>query len=65
MTLTKLYMTNQEVADLFRVDPTTVRLWVRQGRLHPLRLGPRTVRFDADEVHQFAAEQIAAGDLDG
>jgi excisionase family DNA binding protein len=61
MTSTELYMTNQEVADLFRVHPTTVRLWVRQGRLNPIRLGWRTVRFNADEVRQLAADQIAAG----
>jgi excisionase family DNA binding protein len=45
----------REVADCCRVSPHTVRSWVRQGRLKPLRICRRLL-FHPDEVARFLAE---------
>lgn len=42
--------TQQEVAEILRVSPSTVRRLVAAGRLTPLRLGYRTVRYEASDV---------------
>jgi excisionase family DNA binding protein len=43
-------MTPSEVAELYRVDRRTLRRWVRQGKLHPVRLTAGTWRFRAEDV---------------
>ena len=45
----------REVADCCRVSPHTVRKWVREGKLRPLRLCRRLL-FHPDEVARFVAE---------
>jgi hypothetical protein len=48
---TPTFYTVQELADLFRIDPDTVRHQLKSGWPH-LRLGPRTVRFSTENVEQ-------------
>lgn len=48
-------LTLQAVASALCVSPHTVRSWVRQGRLRPLRLCRRLL-FDSAEVARFLAE---------
>lgn len=48
----------QEVADLFGVDISTVRRWISQGQLRAYRYGPRIIRIDAEDLRTFR-EQIA------
>ncbi|RSZ61555.1 helix-turn-helix domain-containing protein [Corynebacterium hylobatis] len=43
-------MTGRQVADLLKVHPRTVRRWSTDGRLTRIRLGPRSIRYDAAEV---------------
>lgn len=38
---TKNYLNTQEVADRLRVDPVTVRRWIRAGELEAVPLGPK------------------------
>jgi excisionase family DNA binding protein len=38
------------LAEFLRVSPDTVLEWARSGRIPCRRFGPRTVRFDLDEV---------------
>jgi excisionase family DNA binding protein len=46
-------MNLQEVADLLRVSPHTVRAWVRQSRLKPVRFcGCRRLLFDTAEIER-------------
>lgn len=48
-------LTLVEVASALRVSPHTVRSWVRQGRLRPIRLCRRLL-FRPDEIARFLAE---------
>lgn len=43
------------VAEALAVSPHTVRMWVRKGRLRPLRLCRRLL-FSPDEVSRFISE---------
>lgn len=45
----------QAVAEVCHVSPHTVRKWVRQGRLKPLRICRRLL-FHPDELTRFLAE---------
>jgi excisionase family DNA binding protein len=42
----------REVADCCRVSPHTVRKWVREGKLHPVRLCRRLL-FEPEELSRF------------
>lgn len=43
-------LTIAEAAELVKVDPSTIRRWIKSGRLHALRPGPRTVRLRRSEI---------------
>ena len=43
------------VANAFCVSPHTVRAWVRQGKLRPVRICRRLL-FHPDEIERFLAE---------
>lgn len=47
-----LHFTVADLSKRFSAHPVTVRRWVREQRLHPLRLG-RLIRFTAEEVARF------------
>jgi predicted DNA-binding transcriptional regulator AlpA len=59
-----------EVATILGLSPHTVRSFVRQGKLHPLRLCRRLL-FDPEEIAMFIARarvartRIADGHTDG
>jgi excisionase family DNA binding protein len=40
----------EEVADLFRVSESTVRSWVRSGKVPAVRLSDRWMRFRLEDV---------------
>ena len=42
------------LADLLSVSPHTIRAWVRQGRLRPVRICRRLL-FHPDEINRFLA----------
>ena len=44
-----------EVAESFRVSPHTVRTWVREGKLRPVRVCRRLL-FHPDEVGRLLSE---------
>ncbi|MFQ5740242.1 MAG: helix-turn-helix transcriptional regulator [Acidobacteriota bacterium] len=43
-------LTARDVAELLNIKLPTVYKWVREKRLPHYRLGPRTIRFDREEV---------------
>ena len=45
----------KELAELWRVSPHTIRAWVRQRRLRPVRICRRLL-FHPDEIARFLAE---------
>lgn len=42
--------TIQQIAELYGVDPRTVRRWIASGRIDAVRVGPRLIRLDPDDV---------------
>jgi excisionase family DNA binding protein len=52
-TIPKL-LTLADVAETLAVSPHTVRMWVRKGRLHPVRICRRLL-FAPDTVARFVA----------
>lgn len=44
------YATVKEAAEVFKVDPSTVRRWVAQGVLGAVRIGKTTLRVDLTSV---------------
>jgi excisionase family DNA binding protein len=53
----------QQVASLLSVSPYSIRAWVRQGKLNPVRLGRRVV-FEMAEVERFVREAKSKGQVD-
>ncbi len=58
--MNQLYDVNT-AARLLAVSPWTVRAYIRQGKLHPVRIG-RLVRLDEEELSRFVASSKATGD---
>jgi len=48
-----------DVARVFAISHWTVRKWVREGMLHPVRLG-RRVLFEEEELRRFIGEARAS-----
>jgi excisionase family DNA binding protein len=45
-------VTCEELAQRLRVRPSTIRCWVRQGRIPAVRFGAKVIRFDVADVCQ-------------
>ncbi|WP_308198547.1 helix-turn-helix domain-containing protein [Actinomadura terrae] len=54
-------LTRDEVADLFRVEPSTVSEWARRGRLRSIRTPGGARRFRAEVVYAQLQEAEAEG----
>jgi excisionase family DNA binding protein len=48
----------REAAAYLRVSEPTLRVWVRDGRLSPCRIGPRRVVFLLDELDRFLSDSM-------
>lgn len=46
-------LTIREAADVLRVHHRTIRKWIAAGRLTVRRIGPRSVRIDAEDLRAF------------
>jgi excisionase family DNA binding protein len=46
------YVSERQVAQTYGISMRTVHRYVAQGRLKAYRVGPKLVRFDADEVER-------------
>lgn len=53
----------EEVADLLRVSPRTVRRWIKAGQLRAHRFG-RTMRIACEDLQDFIARHEIRGDGD-
>jgi len=52
------YFSANDLAARFRVHPVTIWKWVRAGLLpQPVKLGPNTTRWHADQIKQFEASR--------
>jgi excisionase family DNA binding protein len=54
----------KDAAALLAVSPWTVRAYIRQGKLHPVRIG-RLVRLDDEELSKFVASNKTSGQRSG
>ena len=43
-------LTAEEIADLIRVSPDTIRSWTRDEIIPAVRINPKIIRYDADAV---------------
>jgi excisionase family DNA binding protein len=50
------WITVKEVADTLRVHPTTVREWIRSGRLKAARFGGKDYRIKREDYEKFIQE---------
>ena len=50
----------QAVAEMYDVDPVTVRRWIASGLIHGYRIGDRNIRLDLDEVEAKCVRVIPA-----
>ena len=50
--MTKL-LTIDQVAEIYQVSPRTVRNWIDQGIISPVRLGPKLLRIEESELYRF------------
>jgi excisionase family DNA binding protein len=55
------FLTVDEAAAILKVKSTTVRQWVRDGRIPCYRLGPRAIRFTPQLLRDFAQDRLDAG----
>lgn len=53
--MTDHLLTVAEVAERLRVTPSTVSLWVRDGRIRAIRLPSGRLRFRATDIDQLVA----------
>jgi excisionase family DNA binding protein len=51
-------LTVEEAASILKVKPSTVRHWVREGRMPALRLGPRATRFTRPLLRRFVEQNL-------
>jgi len=42
--------TRNEVGEIFKIHPNSCKRWEKAGNLRPIRITPRTVRYDAADV---------------
>ena len=55
-TLPRRLLTKAQVAADLDISDRTLTRYIEQGRITTVRLGPRKVRIDADELERFRAE---------
>lgn len=48
------YLTPGQFADAMNVNTRTVRNWIKTGRIHATRVGPRLIRIPATELQRIA-----------
>ena len=48
--MTAQQLTIAQVAEVFSVDPRTIRRWISSGVLPARRVGPRVIRVSADDL---------------
>jgi DNA-binding transcriptional MerR regulator len=63
--MVSLYLTTQEIADMYRTSPETVRYWRHTGYGPPSFKVGRRVLYEAEQAVQWGRRQQQAGDNAG
>jgi hypothetical protein len=50
----------QAVAEIYDIDPKTVRRWISSGLVHGYRVGDRLIKLDLDEIEAKVVQEIPA-----
>lgn len=53
----KRFLSADDLATYLHISKRTVYGWVHKGILHPIRIGPRLVRFDREQIDLWIAAQ--------
>ena len=61
----KKLLTVGEVAELLRVDPATVRVWLNDNKLKGVKLAGGVWRISEASLLEFLSEEREEGDHDG
>ena len=56
------WMTVKEIADTIRVHPSTVREWIRSGRLKAAKFGKKDYRIKREDYEKFLEKRRTAQD---
>ena len=43
-------MTAREVKDYLKISESTLRRWIREGRLRAVKIGPKALRFRREDI---------------
>jgi excisionase family DNA binding protein len=57
MASSKPYLKSSEVAEMFGVNPSTVSIWVRKGRLKPHKTLGGNFRFRREDIEKLGAQE--------
>ncbi len=57
MTLDKEFYTIKEIADLLSVSNRTVERWIADGKLVAIRLNPRSLRVQKEDLQRFLSNK--------
>lgn len=55
----KPFYSPSEIADIFEVHPTTVRVWISEGKLYAVKLSERITRIPYGAVIELLGEPFA------
>jgi excisionase family DNA binding protein len=50
----------QAAAEMYDVDPKTVRRWIASGLIHGYRMGDRLIKVDLDEIDTQVVQEVPA-----
>lgn len=50
----------QAAAEMYDVDPKTVRRWIASGLIHGYRVGDRLIKIDLDEIEAKVVQEVPA-----
>ena len=53
MTPKPIYYTIEEIANMLKVNPESVRRWVRSGKMKAIKLGGKYIRVEATNLDDF------------
>lgn len=55
------FLTTKEIAEMLKINPRTVQLWVSSGELPRTMIGAREYRISKKDLREFLAKRREAG----
>jgi len=57
------YASIQAAAEMYDVDPKTVRRWIASGLIHGYRMGDRLIKVDLAEIDAQVVQEVPAAGI--